>query len=39
MIMHLPRELAVQTLADFTAILTSNLRDNNKKTLEAPEKS
>ena len=26
MIMHLPRELAVQTLGDFTAILASNLK-------------
>ena len=32
MIMHLPRELAVQTLGDFTSILSSNLKDaNNKK--------
>lgn len=30
MIMHLPRELAVQTLGDFSAILSSNLRDNSK---------
>jgi len=34
MIMHLPRELAVQTLADFTSILTSNLKASNKQTGE-----
>ena len=31
MIMHLPRELAVQTLGDFTAILSSNLKQQTSK--------
>ena len=31
MIMHLPRELAVQTLGDFTAILSSNLKRQKSK--------
>ena len=40
MIMHLPRELAVQTLADFTSILTSNLKASSKQTgADASEKA
>lgn len=37
MIMHLPRELAVQTLGDFTAILSSNLK--KQKTKKEGEKN